>query len=426
MPLKILINGAGICGPALTIFLLRSDPNHDITVVERSDDLRTTGQQIDIRAQGIPLMRKLGLLKKIRERTVTELGLALVDAKDRTQALLAVNDSGKGQQAFTSEFEIMRGDAVNVLYEESLEVSKKARSEGKGGGVKYQFGKYATELSQDENGVDVVFSDGSTGRYDLVVGCDGQGSRTRRMVWGEEVSQGTFKSLGAYVAFFSIPKDGEQNVGKLFHLPEYRIVFTRTGNRPVSQVCMGTLNVTDELKESVNMTVDEQKMVWKRLYNDCAWQRDRLLDGLDKTDDFYMSHIGQVKMESWSKGRVVLAGDAGYCPSSFTGQGSTASLVGSYILAGELAKHGENITAALESYDKVLRPYIDEMQKLIPGTPNFLYPKTEWGIWGLQTFVWVITSLKIDKAINMLLPEGKGGLVIPEYPELNLPGDQPQ
>lgn len=423
MPLKILINGAGLCGPALAIFLLRSNPAHNITIVERSADLRRAGQQIDLRAQGIPLVKRLGLFEKIKERTVPELGIAFVDARGNQKALLGVNDSGNGRQSFTSEYEIMRGDFVDVLYQESLEVGRKAESEGAGGGLRYEFGKYATELRQDGKGVDVTFSDGNKDRYDLVVGCDGQTSRTRRMAWTEEETKDVLTSLGAYVAFFIIPKEEEESVGKWTNLPEYRVVFTRTGNRPDTQVMFATMDVTDELRNHLNMTVDEQKAMWRRLFDDCEWQRERLLKGLDETDDFYMTHVAQIKMDSWSKGRVVLAGDAGYCPTAFTGQGSTASLVGSYVLAGELAKHGDDVEAALASYDKVLRPYVDEMQKLIPGTPNILYPKTRWGIWALQTFLGVVTSLKIDKAINMLLPEGKGGLGVPEYPELNLPGD---
>lgn len=421
MGLKILINGSGICGPALAIFLLRANPSHTVTIVERSTELRTAGQQIDLRAQGIPLMKKLGLLEKVKERTVIESGLAFVDSNDKIKAVLGVNDSGKGQQSFTSEFEIMRGDLVDILYQESLEVGKQATKDGGHGGVNYSFGKYATELTQDDDGVDVVFSDGTSDRFDLVVGCDGQGSRTRRLAWGNELENDIFKSLGAYIAFFTIPAEGNEDIGKIFHMPNYRVIFTRTGDRPVTQVCLATMNLTEELKGCNNKTLDEQKEVWKSLFGDCTWQRKRLLEGLGKAEDFYMSHVGQVKMDSWSKGRVVLAGDAGYCPTPFTGQGSTASLLGSYILAGELTKHGDDITAGLESYDRVLRPYVDEMQKLIPGTPNILYPKTEFGIWALQTFLGVFTTLKIDKAINMLLPEGKGGLEIPQYEVFNWP-----
>lgn len=63
MPLKVLIIGAGVCGPAFATLLRRSDPDgerYDITVVERAPKLRDSGLQIDIRAQGISVIRKMG------------------------------------------------------------------------------------------------------------------------------------------------------------------------------------------------------------------------------------------------------------------------------------------------------------------------------------------------------------------------------
>lgn len=94
------------------------------------------------------------------------------------------------------------------------------------------------------------------------------------------------------------------------------------------------------------------------------------------TDDFYTTSIAQVKVNTWSKGRVVLLGDAGYCPSVLTGLGTTASLVGAYVLAGELARHGGNGGAALESYKTVLRPYMEKVQQLPPMNLAIFVPSS--------------------------------------------------
>ncbi|KAI0129845.1 hypothetical protein BJ170DRAFT_289965 [Xylariales sp. AK1849] len=428
MPLKILISGSGICGPALAAFLLRSNPDHDVTVVERFPSLRTGGQQIDLRAQGIPVMKKLGLLETIKSRSVAEDGMAFVDATGKIKAFMGKNDSGTGQQGLTSEYEIMRGDLVDVLYQESLDVAKRA---GKEGNLRYEFGKYVTELRQDGDGVDVIFSSGETGRYDLVVGADGQGSRTRRMAFGEKAAAEACKPVSTlYQAFFSIPRtEVDDAIGKRYQMTKHRCVSTRTGDRAVTrggdrsvtQAYFNTLADDKDLKESMTKSVDVQKAAWKKLfYDDCGWQRERLFEGLANTDDFYSHQLVQIKMDTWSKERVVLLGDAGYCPSPATGMGTSASLVGAYVLAGELARHDGDVPAALESYDNVLRPFVDKVQKIPPGFPNILYPKAELGIWCLQTALWAVTSLKIDKALNMLLPEDKGGWKIPEYPELKL------
>jgi 2-polyprenyl-6-methoxyphenol hydroxylase-like FAD-dependent oxidoreductase len=59
MPLNILIVGAGIAGPTLALLLQRACPAHTITIIERAPVLRASGLQLDLKAQGTPIMRKM-------------------------------------------------------------------------------------------------------------------------------------------------------------------------------------------------------------------------------------------------------------------------------------------------------------------------------------------------------------------------------
>jgi 2-polyprenyl-6-methoxyphenol hydroxylase-like FAD-dependent oxidoreductase len=418
MPLNILVQGAGVAGPALALFLQRSHLEHHITIVERASSLRAAGQQIDIRAQGIPLMRKLELLDTIKSLGVAESGIEIVNSKGQREAFFGANTSGKGQQALTSEYEIMRGDLVQLLYRTSLE-----RNTGKEEhrSLKYEFGKFATEITQDSDGVDVTFSDGTTGRYDLVVAADGQGSRIRRMVFGQEASDEAFKSLELWVALYSIPRAiDESETGKAYNAPGARVISTRTGDRPVTQVYLGIMNEAEKLRDSLRQPVEQQKEVWRELFKDAGWQTERLMEGLQTCDDFYAVEIGQVKMNQLHKGRVVLLGDAGYTPSPITGMGTTASFVGAYVLAGELSRKTATLEDALKKYEEVIRPFVHEAQKLPPGAPGLLYPSSQWGITFLHKAVGIFTSLKLDKLINRLSPENKGSWDLPSYPDLNL------
>lgn len=68
-------------------------------------------------------------------------------------------------------------------------------------------------------------------------------------------------------------------------------------------------------------------------------------------------------MKQMYSGRVVLLGDAGYFPSPFTGMGTTVSLIGLYVLAGELARHGNDVYRALKAYEEVVRRPVNECQK---------------------------------------------------------------
>lgn len=429
-PTRILINGAGVAGPALAAMLLSSPRSYAITVVERSKALRTGGQQIDLRAQGIPVVQKMGLLAAVKARCVNETGIGFVDAGGRLKAVLGVNDTGRGQQTLVSEYEIDRGDLVDIMYQTSLGAARRAGARAGAGPevLRYEFGKYATRIGQQSSGgeVEVAFSDGSEGRFDLVVGADGQSSRTRRMLFGDEANRASLRPVGVYSALFKIPRDdaveGDPHLAKMFHAPGKRTLGTRTGDRASTQASISTTKPSPKLVEAMGKGLNgivEQKKAWEDLFRGAGWQTDRLLKGLQSTDDYYAYESVQIKLDRWHKGRVVLLGDAGYCPSPNTGMGTTCSLVGCYILAGELARHGKDIDTALQGYEKVARPFVDEAQKLPKGLLRWWYRDTRIGIRVMHLVLAAVTNLKIDKLLYKLMPEAKGGLELPEYPELD-------
>ena len=67
--------------------------------------------------------------------------------------------------------------------------------------------------------------------------------------------------------------------------------------------------------------VDGQKQVLHQIYGGDEWQVPRLLAEMDAADDFYFDSISQIVMDSWTKGRVTLVGDAGYSPGPAVGGG---------------------------------------------------------------------------------------------------------
>ena len=54
------------------------------------------------------------------------------------------------------------------------------------------------------------------------------------------------------------------------------------------------------------------------------------------------AHLARCASPSWSRRRVVLLGDAGYCGSPLAGLGTSLALVGAYVLAGELAARADD------------------------------------------------------------------------------------
>ena len=98
-----------------------------------------------------------------------------------------------------------------------------------------------------------------------------------------------------------------------------------------------------------------------------GWEAAGRIAAMPESTDFVFDSLGQVRMPTWSRGRVVLLGDAGYCPTPLTGLGTSLALVGAYVLAGELGAADDDHRAAFERYEEVMRPYVTRGQQLPPG-----------------------------------------------------------
>ena len=108
----------------------------------------------------------------------------------------------------------------------------------------------------------------------------------------------------------------------------------------------------------------------KRMANE-GWVRPQLLQYMRSAPDFYFDEMSQIVMDHWSIGRVALVGDAGYCCSPLSGQGTSVALLGAYILAGELKNAGDDHGHGYANYFKAFHGYTVRTQFLasdnIPG-----------------------------------------------------------
>ncbi|KAK0382648.1 hypothetical protein NLU13_8611 [Sarocladium strictum] len=401
--MKVLICGGGCAGPAVALLLVRL--GHQVTIVERFDSLRASGAQIDLRAQGITAVKRMGLLPGIRKILVDEAGAAQVDGHGRVWGTVLANKSGKGAQGPTSEYEMMRGDLVRLLYDETKQ------------DVEYIFGKSVTSFDQNGKKVDVRFSDGSRETYDLLVGADGQGSRIRKAFMPDNTDP--YVHTGLHVAYWFVPRiKSDTNIRETYRSPGGRQIMRRSHNPTESQAYFILMDQDPSARSIHRASEKEQKEFWKQRFQGAGWQTDRFIQGMETTDNWYSAEIVQVRIDSWHQGRVVLLGDAACCPSPMSGMGTTNAFVGAYVLAGELSKSPDDLDVALKSYEDTLRPFIDETQKVPFRFVKLLMPQTSWAIKLLNWISWVVCSLKVPNLIMRFSSEDKGGWSLPVYPEL--------
>ncbi|KAM3481160.1 hypothetical protein MY5147_000793 [Beauveria neobassiana] len=428
--MKVLISGAGISGTALVFWLSKLD--FDVTVIERFPSLRTNGLQLDLRGHGIEVLRLMGLDAAFKEKAAPEQGLQFVDSVGRRLAYLAANTSGTGKQNFTSEYEIMRGDLCQLFHDASL----------KRGKVKYMFDLTIKELQENQDDVIVTFSDGQVETFNLIVGSDGQWSRTRRMMLGSTASPDPALHLlpGMYAGYFTTPipmRDNEGFDSTVYLASRRRSVMTRRSDPRFLQVYMACSSDASSGIQTVRRgDAQQEKAAFSKSYRGAGWRVPELVDGLEASDDFYCERIGLVKLDAWHKGRVVLVGDAAYCPSVLTGMGTTCGIVGAYVLAGELSRLGggggggggddealthSTLQDALAAYDARFRPFIDQVQDGIGEESLFsklLMPSSAFGISVLNFCLRAMTFLGIRLSSSSLMKEGVKNWDLPQYKSL--------
>ncbi|TCK20429.1 FAD-dependent monooxygenase [Pseudonocardia endophytica] len=350
----VLVAGAGIAGCAMAYWL--REYGFRPTVVERAPAPRPGGQTVDLRGAGRTVVDRMGLRDAVRAMTIEQRGLAWIDADGRHRAEMPVE--AFGGNGIVSAEEILRGDLSDVLYGAAQD------------GVEFLFDDTVTAISQDDDGVDVTFENAPQRRFALVVGADGMHSAVRRAAFGPSAE--FFRPLGLLTAWFTVPAEVDLDGWYLMHNdPGGRVASLRPGRLPSEQ--KAGLSVRSD--EVVNRRDRAAQVAFlERSFADVGWEAQRLVRQARDAEDLYLESMGQVRMSSWSTGRVVLVGDAGYCPTPLTGLGTSLALVGAYVLAGELAgasTHAE----AFAGYERVLRPYVTQAQELPPSGVDGYAPR---------------------------------------------------
>ena len=128
-------------------------------------------------------------------------------------------------------------------------------------------------------------------------------------------------------------------------------------------------------------TLDRQKELLRTVYRDSEWECPRILDRLEDCSELYFDRVSQIRMPSWSRGRIALVGDAAFCVSLLAGQGSALAMTAAYILAGELSNANGSHEDAFPRYEAALRSYIEAKQAGAHRFAGALAPKTRWGLW---------------------------------------------
>ncbi|MBW4716884.1 FAD-dependent monooxygenase [Saccharothrix obliqua] len=377
--MRVLISGASIAGPVLAYWLSRH--GFAVTVVERAPALRKTGgHSIDLFRPAMDIAEWMGVLPAVRElktgtdwMTVHSPGKRPVEV-DLRRVFGAVSDR---------HVEIMRDDLSEVFHDAGRD------------DVEYVFGDSITSISPDG---EVTFEHGAPRRFDVVVGADGLHSNVRRLAFGDVREE----FIGAYLAVQSLPAEfgaegrttAHVRPGRLAavytarHLPDARAVFLFHGERV----------------DYHHRDVARQREMLRAAFADV----DGVADWLGGDGAFYFDSVTQLRMDTWSRGRVTLVGDAGYCPGPAVGGSTSLAVVGAYVLAGELAAANGDHVRAFAAYEREMGDYVRRSREFAVRSAQRIVPRTERDVWLLRNGFRAVTHLPapIGRALAKLNSNG--------------------
>jgi 2-polyprenyl-6-methoxyphenol hydroxylase-like FAD-dependent oxidoreductase len=352
-----LISGAGIAGPALAHQL--NARGWRTTVVERYPQRRDEGQNVDVRGAAREVVRRMNIEPDIRAANTGEVGSRFVRADGSPAASFPVARAGQTDGP-TADLEILRGELSRILIERTADQTQ------------YRFDTRITDVTDAGGHVTAALTDGTSVDADLMVIAEGLHSRSRRFVTAADVT-----TLGMYFAYATIPRSGDDDRWwRWQHATRSRSVHLRPDNLGTTRAI---LTFMSDVRGFEDLDRSGQITILRSTFADVGGAAPRVVAEIESGAPMYFSAVGQIRAQSWSRGRIALLGDAAFCNATFGGAGTSLALIGAYILAGEVAAT-DDIPSALADYESLMEPFVNAAPTVRAGILRLANPATRNGI----------------------------------------------
>ena len=357
---NVLVSGASFAGLSMAYWMNRL--GYKVTIVERANELRKGGTPVNIRGNTVDIVKRMELFEQIVANRIMMERLDFKNADDVTEGSILLKK--EEDQLTDDECEIERNTLLNVLFDAVKN------------DVDFVFNDSVSALNEIAGGVQVTFETGPQRVFDLVFGCDGLHSTVRKLWFGDET-----KYMHFLEQYFSITIVNKllisENTSQLYNVPGKAVMLNAYNNKTDIIFCF----VSEEEIPYDYRDEEQQRKIIREQFTGESWKTAKLLEEVEKSKTFYFDKLCQIKMPSWTKGRVALVGDAGYCASPAAGMGGSLAIDGADALADAFQKHGGDFALAFQDYNKNLRPFIEEVQAEAVRTGiESLAPRTEEAI----------------------------------------------
>ncbi|MFE7170721.1 FAD-dependent oxidoreductase [Streptomyces sp. NPDC057616] len=329
-PPSVLVIGGGASGNAAGILLCRAGIAVDL--IEVTPDWHAgTGSGITLQGNALRVLRELGVWDEVEASGYAFSSLG-VTAPDGT-VLFEAEDIRTGGEDLPATLGMQRPRLQQIL-------SEAVRSAG----ARVRLGVTAETLKQDTDGVSVLFSDGSEGRYDLVIAADGLNSATREAIGITEKPEPTGMAIWRVAA----PRPARVTRTDLaYGGPAYIAGYCPTSEHTLYAYVVEACRERSAVDPADH--ADEMRRL-ARAYGG-AWPE--ITAHITDPGKVNYTWFHRLLVEgSWHRGRVVLVGDAAHCCPPTIAQGAAMSLEDASVLA-------ELLTSGRTWDDELLQAYHD-------------------------------------------------------------------
>ncbi|KAL2674071.1 hypothetical protein Neosp_012517 [[Neocosmospora] mangrovei] len=350
---KAIIVGAGIAGLATAWWLDRA--GWTSIIIERAASVREGGYVISLSGCCLNTLKQMDVFDELKARSYNYDVNLVKDTKGREMLRLHYADVHGGLDSFAAP----RGDLANVLFK-ALPAT-----------ASIQFDQTLETVIDDGDKVKATLKGGETIEADLLIGTDGIRSSIRNQFWK---GADCLEDLGYSYAVYDIAEKKELEAPCVsFNSPGHLDVFY--GLRDDRLAAMHIWR--DDLAHLQER--DDRFGILRKVTTGGAAQVTEIIDKAEASNSpVIIDSLTMVCLPKWSKGRVLLLGDAAHCLTLLSGQGAGMALTSAEIL-GKALMATKDIPEALANHEKKLRPVIENLQHRSKKMAAMYIPKSVWG-----------------------------------------------
>ncbi|KAF5532068.1 FAD binding domain-containing protein [Fusarium napiforme] len=373
---KALIVGAGIAGLSTAWWLDKA--GWSCIIIDKAPGIRSGGYVVGLAGICLETVQEMGLLKQLENLSFNADKNTIRDVRGRKLLELGYKDIYDKLGSYS----VCRDDLARLIWT-ALPPS-----------VDVRFSETVNSATEEEDGIVVTLASGDAMNVQLLIGADGIRSVVRSMIWKDQDFQ---VDLGYSYSVY----DAEEIVRLesdcvSFNSPGHFDILYRIRKDRLAALHVWRNDYTKQYGAKFNTRDRLAKFEALRLLAGDNMQVADVLSAAEKSGTTpLVDTLTMVQMPRWSKGRVLLMGDAAHCLTLMSGQGAGMAITSAGILGKEIMASG-SLSEALENHERKQRPRVERLQRRSAELAAWYIPKSTFWYWlrnmmlKLMPYSWII------------------------------------